>query len=144
MEARIRLRVFDVTFCNLGCKYTIVLARKPMKWVMILSNDAAKAADFVRIIKVEGRTFCVIKDNGAFYATQPRCPHAGADLSLGWCKNGKLICSFHRYQYDLNTGEGAKGQGDYLETYPLEFREDGIYIGLKERWNVFRRIFRCM
>ncbi|HEY0669725.1 MAG TPA: Rieske (2Fe-2S) protein [Sphingobacteriaceae bacterium] len=113
-----------------------------MKWVMILSNHEIEGEDFIRIIKAEGRKFCIIKDNGRFYATQPRCPHAGADLSSGWCKNGKLICSFHRYQYDLKTGDGAEGQGDYLKTYPLEVREDGIYIGLKERWKLLKRILR--
>jgi nitrite reductase/ring-hydroxylating ferredoxin subunit len=113
-----------------------------MKWVMILSNDEIKGENFIRIIKAGGKKFCVIKDNDHFYATQPRCPHAGADLSLGWCKNGKLICSFHRYQYDMETGEGAEGQGDYLETYPLEVRNDGIYIGIKEKWKLVKRIFR--
>lgn len=113
-----------------------------MKWVKILSNDQITDEDFIRIIKADGKKVCIIKNNGAFYATQPRCPHAGADLSSGWCKNGKLICSFHRYQYDLVTGGGGEGQGDYLETYPLDVRDDGVYIGIKERWKLLRRIFR--
>jgi nitrite reductase/ring-hydroxylating ferredoxin subunit len=113
-----------------------------MKWVMILSKDAFIADDFIRAVKMEGSTYCVIKSGDRFYATQSRCPHAGAHLSEGWCKNGKLICPYHRYQYDLETGEGAEGQGDYLETYPLETREDGIYIGIKERWKLLRKIFR--
>ncbi|HXH99521.1 MAG TPA: Rieske (2Fe-2S) protein [Sphingobacteriaceae bacterium] len=113
-----------------------------MKWVMILSNDSIKQDDFIKTVKIESKKYCIIKNDGRFYATQSRCPHAGADLSAGWCKNGKLICSFHRYQYDLTTGEGAEGQGDYLETYPLEVRDDGIYIGIEEKWKLLRKIFR--
>lgn len=113
-----------------------------MKWVKILSKDSIKRDDFICTVKVEGGKYCIIKSNGCFYATQSRCPHAGADLSGGWCKNEKLICPFHRYQYDLKTGEGAEGQGDYIEIYPLDVREDGIYIGIKERWKLLRKIFR--
>lgn len=105
-----------------------------MKWVKILSNHEFEEEDFIRIVKVDGKKVCLIRNDGVYFATQPRCPHAGADLSLGWCRNGKLICSFHRYQYDLTTGDGAEGQGDYLETYPLEVRDDGLYIGIKEKW----------
>ena len=76
-----------------------------------------------------------------FFATQSRCPHAGADLSQGFCKDKKLICSFHRYEYDLTTGRGAPGQGDYINVYPLEQREDGLYIGFKERWSFIKKLF---
>ncbi len=76
-----------------------------------------------------------------YYAVQRSCPHAGADLSGGWCKEGKLICPYHRYSYNLETGKGSEGQGDYIDTFPVEVREDGIYIGLPESRNFFKRLF---
>lgn len=112
-----------------------------MKWIKILSKEEFAAANFIRLLKVEAKKICLVKVDDEFFATQSRCPHAGADLSRGFCKDKKLICSFHRYEYDLQTGRGAPGQGDYIDIYPLEKREDGLYIGFKEKWAFIRKLF---
>lgn len=105
-----------------------------MNWVRILSKPETIGTDFVKMIQVEGKKICLIKNDAKFYATQNSCPHAGGILSGGWCKKGHLVCPIHRYEYNLLTGRGAEGQGDYIDIYPLELREDGLYIGIKERW----------
>lgn len=113
-----------------------------MKWIKIGDQHAGPGADFVHRVDAGGKKVCLIRNGGVFYATQVHCPHAGADLSYGWCRDGKLICPYHRHEFDLETGSGAEGQGDYLETYPVEVRPDGVYIGLKERWGWLKKLFR--
>ena len=85
---------------------------------------------FLLKIKVNGKSLCLVGYEDGVYAVGATCPHAGADLSGGWCKDGKLICPFHRYSYDIKTGKGDPGQNDYVETYPVEVRDDGVYIGM--------------
>lgn len=103
-----------------------------MKWHKI--DIDISGADFVKQINVEGKKLCVVKDNDEVFVVQNTCPHAGAILSGGWCKNGNLVCPIHRYEYNLKTGRGALGQGDYIDIYPVEKRKDGYYVGLKESW----------
>lgn len=108
-----------------------------MKWYKIeaeLPED-----DFVQQIKVEGKKLCLVQHEKKIFVVQNTCPHAGGILSGGWCKNGHLICPIHRWEYNLQTGRGAEGQGDYINTYPTEVRADGIYVGLKESW--VKRLF---
>jgi len=95
--------------------------------------------DFVTLIKLEGKKICLVKHENNLYAVQNTCPHASGILSGGWCKNGHIICPIHRYEYSLQTGRGAAGQGDYIDIYPIEERANGIYIGLKERF--WKRLF---
>jgi 3-phenylpropionate/trans-cinnamate dioxygenase ferredoxin subunit len=95
--------------------------------------------DFVTLIKLQGKKICLIKHENNLYAVQNTCPHAGGILSGGWCKNGHIICPIHRYEYSLQTGRGATGQGDYIDIYPVEERADGVYIGLKEGF--WKRLF---
>ncbi|MEE1944152.1 Rieske (2Fe-2S) protein [Pedobacter sp. KR3-3] len=95
--------------------------------------------DFVEQIKVNGKKLCLIKYEQKIYVIQNTCPHAGGILSGGWCKEGNIVCPIHRYEYSLTTGRGAPGQGDYIDIYPTEQREDGLYVGLKESW--WKRIF---
>jgi len=95
--------------------------------------------EFVKQILVDGKKLCLVKHEGEFFVVQNYCPHAGGVLSGGWCKNGHLVCPIHRYEYDLQTGRGIEGQGDYINKYPVELRADGIYVGFKEGW--LKRLF---
>lgn len=108
-----------------------------MKWHK-LDMEIPKE-DFVKLIKLEGKKICLVKHENNLYAMQNTCPHAGGLLSGGWCKNGHIICPIHRYEYSLQTGRGATGQGDYIDVYPVEERADGVYIGLKESF--WKRMF---
>ncbi len=107
-----------------------------MKWHKI--DEQLPDEEFVIPVKVDGKKLCLVKHAQQLYAVQNTCPHAGGILSGGWCKNGYLICPIHRWEYNLENGRGATGQGDYIDTYPVEIRADGIYIGLKESiWKKF-------
>ncbi len=110
-----------------------------MKWLKLDSRDVP-AADGIRKVRAGGKSICLIRSNGRLYATSVKCPHAGADLSGGWCENERLICPYHRHAFDLQTGRGDPGQGDYIHIYALQERSDGLYIGLKE--SLFDRLFR--
>lgn len=105
-----------------------------MKWFKIYPKQIVDSEDFIRTVQVTGKKLCIIKVEGDFYAVQNKCPHAGADLSNGWCAHGNLVCSYHRHEFDLKTGRGAEGQGNYVDTYPLELRDDGLFIGIAKPW----------
>jgi len=107
-----------------------------MKWHKI--EEPLPEGEFVMSVKVDGKKLCLVRHAQQLYAVQNTCPHAGGILSGGWCKEGYLICPIHRWEYSLANGRGAAGQGDYIDTYPVEARTDGIYIGLKENfWKKF-------
>jgi nitrite reductase/ring-hydroxylating ferredoxin subunit len=95
--------------------------------------------EFVMKVSLSGKKLCLVRHQGSLFAVQNTCPHAGGILSGGWCKNGYLVCPIHRWEYSLQTGRGAQGQGDYIETYPVETRADGIYVGIKESF--WKKIF---
>ena len=109
-----------------------------MKWYKIENEITAEGS--IKQIKVNGKKLCLIEHEGELYVTQNSCPHAGALLTEGWCKHGNIICPVHRWEYNLKTGRGAEGQGDYINTYPVEKKEDGIYVGFDEGW--FKKMFR--
>lgn len=90
-------------------------------------------------VLVGRRRFCMARYKGDFYAMDNRCPHQGAPLSGGKCnENGAIECPWHKYPFDLKTGRYTLGPGDCVETYPVEKRADGIYIGIKDwSWNIF-------
>ena len=93
----------------------------------------------IKKIKIDGRMLCLIEQEGRIYATGARCPHAGADLSHGWCKQGKLVCPVHRHQFDLETGRGDPGQGNFIPVFPVQTIQGKPCVGIKISW--WRRLF---
>ncbi|MEJ2880868.1 Rieske (2Fe-2S) protein [Pedobacter sp. GR22-6] len=96
--------------------------------------------DFVKQIQINGKKLCLLRHRERLFVVQNSCPHAGGILSGGWCRNGHLVCPIHRWEYNLENGRGAAGQGDYIDIYPIETREDGIYVGFRESW--IKKLFR--
>lgn len=105
-----------------------------MKWIKVFPSDFRSSNDFIRAVEVSGKKLCIVKSADKFYAIHDKCPHAGAELSKGWCNAGRIVCPYHRHEFDLQTGRGAAGQNNYVNTYPVEQREDGIYVGISKSW----------
>lgn len=90
-------------------------------------------------ITIDGKKLCLVVQDGTVYATGSRCPHAGADLSQGWCEEGRLVCPYHRHRFDLQTGRGDVGQGNYIHVFPVREEDGQWYVGVEMPW--WRKIF---
>ena len=112
-----------------------------MKWYKI-PDIQPDGNPFIKKVKAGGKILCLVGFDNQVFALSARCPHAGGDLSAGWCKNRKLICPVHRYSYDLDTGKGSEGQNDYIESYPVEIRDNSIYIGISSFWEKLKQAFK--
>lgn len=51
----------------------------------------------------------VVRDGDAVFALERACPHEGADLALGRCAGGRLLCPRHLASFDLATGAVSHG-----------------------------------
>ena len=75
--------------------------------------------------------------DGEFSAMDNRCPHQGGPLGEGSIERGEggqcwLRCPWHGWDFDPKTGRSPGGHEDSGQTlYPIDIREDGIYIGLE-------------
>ncbi|MFC5283512.1 Rieske (2Fe-2S) protein [Pedobacter alpinus] len=106
-----------------------------LEWLSIAKGDLLDVE--IQLIEIASKKLCLIKTDDCYYATATKCPHAGADLSKGWCEKGYLVCPIHRFQYRLENGRGAEGQGDYLPVYPVKDEGDFLIIGIKKSWFKF-------
>jgi len=66
---------------------------------------------------------------GAYHALDNRCPHQGGPLGEGSIENGLLRCPWHGWDFDPATGKPPGGYDDGVETFLVEERDDGIYVG---------------
>ena len=92
---------------------------------------------------VEGTHIAVFQDEGGFQAVDNRCPHMGYPMSKGSVRDGVLICHWHHWEFDLNSGGCLLTSGDDLKAFSVEVRDDGyVYVGLSpgEREEARRRL----
>ncbi|WP_462265395.1 Rieske (2Fe-2S) protein [Mucilaginibacter sp.] len=112
-----------------------------MPWYEVAAT-ASIADRQVLNVKAEGKSLCLVRAGNIYFATQLRCPHAGGDLSGGWCEQGKLVCPLHRYSYDLQTGKGSSGQGDYINIYAVKTESGKIFVEVKGFTDKLKRLFK--
>jgi nitrite reductase (NADH) small subunit len=60
-----------------------------------------------RVVTVGDRDVAVFRSEGAVYAIDDRCPHAGASLSSGHVEDGCVTCPWHGWRFRLADGAWA-------------------------------------
>lgn len=103
-----------------------------MNWIKVFDQEILLHNDFITAVNVKRKRLCIVKSGENFFAAQSKCPHAGADLSRGWCKKEKLICPYHRYEYDLHSGMAQKGRGITYVFIPYKSATMEFILGLKK------------
>jgi 3-phenylpropionate/trans-cinnamate dioxygenase ferredoxin subunit len=93
-------------------------------------NEIGFAANNLAIVEVNGKKISIAKFRDQLFAVAYKCPHAGGILADGYIDAiGNLVCPVHRYKYNLENGRNVSGEGYYLNRWPVEVREDGVFIG---------------
>jgi pyruvate oxidase len=67
----------------------------------------------------------------SYGAIDNHCPHQGGPLGEGSIEKGWLRCPWHGYDYDPLTGTPPPGFADAPACFPLEVRDDGIYVAVE-------------
>lgn len=69
------------------------------------SSEEASAGLSEGEIGVLDEKTCVAKVDGDVVTFRRKCPHEGADLSLGFVENGQIVCPYHGARFCAKTGE---------------------------------------
>ena len=84
-------------------------------------------------VQVNGKTMSLGKYLNNFFAFAYKCPHAGGILTDGWIDaKGNVVCPVHGYRFNMANGRNVTGEGYVLKHWPVENRQDGIYVGMEE------------
>lgn len=81
-------------------------------------------------LTLNGKKLCLLRKQDQIFAFAATCPHQSARLCEGWMDaRGHVVCPLHHYRFDPANGRNTSGEGYKLRTYPLEVRDEIIYIG---------------
>ncbi|MBI1344322.1 MAG: Rieske 2Fe-2S domain-containing protein [Terrimonas sp.] len=120
------------------------MTEKKINWVRIADDigEIDFAANKLAVVELKDKKVCLAKSQDTLYACAYKCPHAGGILAEGHIDAlGNIVCPVHRYKFSLQNGRNVSGEGYYLKNWPVEIREDGVYIGIEATggfWDIFR------
>ena len=101
-------------------------------------NELDFAQNNIAVVEVKGKKICIGRHNEDAFAFAYKCPHAGGILADGFIDAlGNVVCPLHRYKYDMKNGRNVSGEGYYMSNWPLEIRDDGVYVGFEEKKGLF-------
>ena len=113
---------------------------KKYKWHKVADSlgEIEFASNNIAVVELNGKNICMGKFNDAFFAFVYNCPHAGGTLAEGYIDAlGNIVCPLHRYKYNMANGRNVSGEGYYLKHWPVEIKEDGVFVGVEESGGLF-------
>lgn len=87
------------------------------KFVRICSQSELPAPDQVNEFTVDGHVVCVANVNGAISVLNGLCPHEQGPLGEGSIEDGRVVCPWHGFSYDVKTGVSPEDPDLSAEVY---------------------------
>jgi thiamine pyrophosphate-dependent acetolactate synthase large subunit-like protein/nitrite reductase/ring-hydroxylating ferredoxin subunit/rubredoxin len=86
----------------------------------------------VKTVTINDDSIALTHFEGRYGALANACPHQGGPLGEGSIENGWLRCPWHGWDFHPLDGSAPGGYEDAVTTYPVELRDDGVYVGLRQ------------
>jgi thiamine pyrophosphate-dependent acetolactate synthase large subunit-like protein/nitrite reductase/ring-hydroxylating ferredoxin subunit len=84
----------------------------------------------VKTVVAGRKSLALTHHDGRYGALDNHCPHQGGPLGEGSIERGWLRCPWHGYDYSPHDGTPPPGFSDAPACFPVERRDDGVYVGL--------------
>ncbi len=100
--------------------------------VRICSASALPAEGEACEIIFNERQFCVARNNGQIAVLDNVCPHQEGPLGQGFIENGRVVCPWHAWAFDLRTGEAQHTDRARVAVYPATVENDALMVELPD------------
>jgi nitrite reductase (NADH) small subunit len=74
------------------------------------------------------KTICLANVNGTVTAMENVCLHRGGPLGQGAIEGGKLVCPWHGWQWDPQTGTAVHNANARVAIYPIRIENGDVMI----------------
>ena len=83
-----------------------------------------------KLVEVDGLSIGVFHHKGQWYALRNYCLHRGGPVATGELEGDTLICPWHKFKYNVTTGQLLVDPKVKLDTYPVIIEDGAVYLTL--------------
>lgn len=93
-----------------------------------IAHISELAVGRAKAFQINDKRIALFNVNGQFYAIDDACPHRVASLAESIAKNGKVYCSWHLFDFDLQTGACGAIPDFPVQTYEVKIEGSEIFV----------------
>lgn len=94
----------------------------------LTTESELPAANEAKEFKYGEKEVCVANVDGACSAMDNVCLHRGGPLGQGMVANGKVICPWHAWAWDPQTGQSTHDRNVKVAVYPLKIENGDVLV----------------
>ncbi|HOW28250.1 MAG TPA: Rieske 2Fe-2S domain-containing protein [Elusimicrobiota bacterium] len=79
-------------------------------------------------VKIAETDIALFNVDGRLYAVRNACPHRNLPIHDGKRDGTKVVCPWHSWIIELQTGAVVAGPDFHIKTYPISVTDDYIHI----------------
>lgn len=97
-----------------------------IRWVDLMTEKEFKETyqeGKIKAVKVEEHVCLSVNVKNSLKVFEKSCPHQRASLEHAVCEGYEIICPWHKYAFNLDTGRDMSTSGNALKVYPTKVEE---------------------
>ena len=99
-------------------------------WVQICTLAEAPQEGQVAEVEVEGVSVCLARHNGKLSALDNICPHRQGPLGQGWLEGDAVLCPWHSWAFNLETGIADPPERAAVAVFPIRVENETVLVEL--------------
>ncbi len=100
------------------------------QWVKLCSTSEAPGEGKVIEAEADGIFICLARLNGKLSALNNWCPHRRGPLGEGWIEGNAVVCPWHSWAFNLETGVAEPPDRAKVEVFSLRIEQDDVLVDL--------------
>ncbi len=82
-----------------------------------------------KAVQIQGRDIAILNAGERYYAVDNLCPHKGGPLAEGIVMSNMVVCPWHRWPFELETGS-CTINGSAVDCFEVKVQEGAILVKL--------------
>jgi nitrite reductase (NADH) small subunit len=99
-----------------------------MPLTRVASQSDLPSANEAKEFFCGNKTICIANVNGVYSAMDNVCLHRGGPLGQGMIEGGKVICPWHGWAWDPQTGQASQDSRAKVAIYPLKIESGDVMV----------------
>jgi len=99
-----------------------------MPFTRVATESELPAANEAKEFPCGDKLICIANVNGAYSAMDNVCLHRGGPLGAGIILNGKVVCPWHGWEWDPQTGQTAQDSRAKITVHPMKIENGDVLI----------------
>ncbi len=100
------------------------------EWVRLCAQTEAPDEGAVAEFEAAGVAVCLARVNGTLHAMDNWCPHRRGPLGQGWVEGDAVVCPWHCWSFDVESGEALPPENDRVALFPVKVEDSTVFVNV--------------